>query len=74
MPKSLEVKLDRLRNFLWEGRSDRRKIHPLKWSEVIKSKRDGGLGLDSLESKNWALIAKWWWRSGKKRRHPGERP
>lgn len=61
MPKSVEAKLDQIRRkFLWEGQSERRKIHLLKWSEVIKPKRDGGLGLGSLEHKNWALLAKWW--------------
>lgn len=36
--------------------SDTKIIHFLKWSEVSKAKRNGGLG--NLEGKNWALLAK----------------
>lgn len=31
--------------FLWEGQSDRKKLQLMKWSEVIKPKSCGGLGL-----------------------------
>lgn len=58
LPKFANAMVDRLRNFLWEGQSDSRKIHPLKKKEVIKYKKEGGLGLGSLDSKNWALLAK----------------
>ena len=34
---------------------------------VIKPKSSGGLGLGSLENKNWALFAKWWWRFGEEK-------
>lgn len=64
----MEAKLDRIRrNFLCEGQSKRRKIHPLKSCEVTEPKRDAGLGLGSLERKNWTLLAKWYWRFGKER-------
>lgn len=49
LPMSAAVRneLDRIsRDFLWEGRSDKRKLHLMKWSNVIKPKLDGGLGLD----------------------------
>ena len=39
-------------------------MHLLKWGEVIKPKRSRGLGLSSLEDRNAALLAKWWWRFG----------
>lgn len=60
MPKTVVAKLGlSRRNFLWEGQSSRRNIHPLKWDDVIKPRKDGGLGLGNLENKNWALLAKW---------------
>ena len=34
----------------------------MKWSEVVKPKSCGGLGIGDLDLKNWALLAKWWWR------------
>lgn len=43
-------------------------IHPLKWSEVVKPKREEGLALGSLERKNWALLGKSWWRFGEERK------
>ena len=50
LPTAVEARLDQLRrNFLWEGQSDRRKIHPLKWSEVIKPMRFGGAVLRRIE-------------------------
>lgn len=61
MPKFVEVKLDRLaRNFLWLGQSDRSKIHPLKWSEVINLKEMEVWGWKVQRAKKWALLAKWW--------------
>ena len=63
MPVAVKEKLDRLRrDFLWGGRSDKRKLHLVKWEDVVKSKVAGGLGLCNLEFRNWALLAKWWWR------------
>lgn len=59
MPKAVEEKLDRIRkNFSWEWQGDKKKKHFIKWSEVVKPKGAGGLGLGSLEYKNWALLAK----------------
>ena len=61
MPKAVSLRLDKIRrDFLWEGQSERRKIHPLKWSDVIKPKSAWGLGLGELETHNWSLPAKWW--------------
>ena len=49
MPKKVCETLDRLRrDFLWEGNYDKRKIRLMKWREVIKPKRYGGLGLGDL--------------------------
>ena len=49
MPKAVVERLDRIRrNFLWEGKSNKKKLHLMKWSEVIKPKSCGGLGLANL--------------------------
>lgn len=47
---------------MWEGQGDKKKMHLVKWSEVIKPNSDGGVSLGSVELKNRALLAKWWWR------------
>ena len=39
----------------------------MKWKDVIKLKFLGGLGFGSLEHKNWALLAKLWWRFGEEK-------
>ena len=50
MPKVVIERLDRIRrDFLWDGQGDKKKLHLMKWSEVIKPKSSGGLG--SLEKK-----------------------
>lgn len=63
MPISMREKLDCIqRDFLWEGRCDKRKLYLIKWSKVIQPKDDRGQGFRNLGYKNWALLAKWWWR------------
>lgn len=54
------------RNFLWEGLGDKKKLHLMRWSELIKPKWRGGLSLGNLERKG-ALLAKWWRRFGEER-------
>ena len=39
----------------------------MKWSEVVKPKGAGGLGLGDLRLNNLALLAKWWWRFGEEK-------
>ena len=51
--------LDRLnRNFLWGSSEVAKKIHWVGWDKVIKSKEEGGLGLQSAKGKNIALLSK----------------
>jgi hypothetical protein len=50
------------RNFLWGGLSKRRKISWVKWTEICKPKKDGGLGIRDLRLVNLSLLAKWRWR------------
>ena len=50
------------RNFLW-GETDEEKAIPwVKWSEAMRAREEGGLGINSLKHLNQALIAKWAWR------------
>ncbi|KAL7582409.1 uncharacterized protein LOC128128948 [Lactuca sativa] len=50
------------RRFLWGGDGEKRKINWVSWDLVNKPKKEGGLGVGSLESDNLALLVKWWWR------------
>lgn len=45
-----------------DGQGDKKKLHLMNWSEVIKYEFNGGLGLGILENENCALLAKWWTR------------
>ena len=51
--------LDRVnRNFLWGSSEAAKKIHWVGWDKVIKSKEEGGLGLQSTKGKNTTLLSK----------------
>lgn len=63
MSVAVRKRLDQIqRIFLWEARSENRKLHLMKWGNVIKPKDVGGLRIGNLEFKNWALLVKRWWR------------
>lgn len=65
MPVEVREQLDHIqRNFLWDGTNDKRKLHQIKWSEVVKAKALGGMVLGCFTLKNHDLLAKWWWRFG----------
>lgn len=72
MPVAVREKFDRIwRNFLWEGLDDKKKLHLMKWENVIKPIVAGGLGLGILEIKNWAVLLEWWWSLGKREKACG---
>jgi hypothetical protein len=50
------------RNFLWSGLSKRRRISWVKWSDICKPKKEGGLGIRDLRVVNLSLLAKWRWK------------
>ncbi|GAU23240.1 hypothetical protein TSUD_172690 [Trifolium subterraneum] len=50
------------RNFLWGGLSKKRRINWVKWSDICKTKKDGGLGIKDLRLVNLSLLAKWRWK------------
>ena len=55
--------LDRVnRNFLWGSSDTVRRIHWVGWDKVTKSKKNGGIGLQSTKGRNVALLSKLNWR------------
>ena len=53
IPDGVIDRLDAIRrNFLLEGNSDTKKIHLVKWDELIGSKQKGGLGVRILKIQN----------------------
>jgi hypothetical protein len=50
------------RNYFWGGITSRRKTCWVKWSEICKPKKEGGLGIKDLRLMNKSLLAKWRWK------------
>ncbi|WJX46635.1 beta-amyrin 28-monooxygenase [Trifolium repens] len=50
------------RNFLWGGLSLKRRISWVKWEDICRSKKEGGLGIRDLRVVNLSLLAKWRWK------------
>ncbi|MCH82343.1 LINE-1 reverse transcriptase like, partial [Trifolium medium] len=50
------------RRFLWGGLSKRHGICWVKWDDVCKPKKEGGLGIRDLRVTNLSLLAKWRWK------------
>ncbi|WMV42466.1 hypothetical protein MTR67_035851 [Solanum verrucosum] len=50
------------RNFLWEGNSETKKFHLVKWDALIGSKQKGDMGVRNLKTQNQYLMMKWLWR------------
>ncbi|XP_071709215.1 uncharacterized protein [Rutidosis leptorrhynchoides] len=55
--------LERIRcAFFWGIQEGEKKIHWVKWNNVLASFAKGGLGIGSLKGFNYSLILKWLWR------------
>ena len=50
-------------DFLWHGK-EKKKFHLVKWSQVCKPKKGGGLGIRALKKLNSTLLGKWLWKIG----------
>ena len=47
-----------IRKFWWGQKGEKRKVHWLKWSEMTKSKNEGGMGFHDLALHNDSFLAK----------------
>ncbi|XP_071727705.1 uncharacterized protein [Rutidosis leptorrhynchoides] len=62
-PETIIKEVESIRaSFFWGSTSDNRKMHWIKWDQVLTSKENGGLSIGSLCSFNHALLLKWAWR------------
>lgn len=63
IPHGVIERLNKLRrNFLWEGNSETKKFHLVKWDVLIGDKHKGGLRVRNLKTQNHCLMMKWLWR------------
>jgi len=63
IPVGVIKKLDRIRrNFLWQGNSEKKRFHLVKWESVVTGKKNDGLGIKNLIFQSEALRMKWLWR------------
>ena len=63
LPWSLCDEIDmKSRRFLWGGSEQTRCIHNISWGQIIKSKREGGLGFRTMRETNATFLTKLGWR------------
>ena len=63
LPAYVCEKLDKINwDFLWGSTNEKRRMHMVIWSKIVKSKDEGGLGIQEDRAKNIALISKLNWR------------
>ncbi|OIT00921.1 putative ribonuclease h protein, partial [Nicotiana attenuata] len=64
IPASIIKKMDKYqRNFLWGTTTTRKKLHLFKWRTVTQPIEMGGLGIQTLQQKNAALLGSLAWRA-----------
>ncbi|XP_058759065.1 uncharacterized protein LOC131632309 [Vicia villosa] len=63
IPKVVLAEMVKLqREFLWCGGMDQRCISWVSWAEVCRSKKEGGLGVRSIDMFNQSMLNKWRWQ------------
>nr|GEX38290.1 putative RNA-directed DNA polymerase, eukaryota, reverse transcriptase zinc-binding domain protein [Tanacetum cinerariifolium] len=63
IPKTVLNSMGAIRGNFFNGiHDDERKVARVKWSKVLASKNQGGLGVSSFYALNRALLVKWVWR------------
>ncbi|OIT34135.1 putative ribonuclease h protein, partial [Nicotiana attenuata] len=64
LPAKTLKEIDRIqRNFICGSTTESRKIHYVNWSNVITTKEQGGLGLQSAKNKNLISLSSLAWRA-----------
>ena len=62
-PKIIVKNLNKQRRcFLWQGGGRKRKYHLVKWTNICRRKKKGGLGIKNISKMNVSLLCKWWWK------------
>nr|GEX35549.1 RNA-directed DNA polymerase, eukaryota, reverse transcriptase zinc-binding domain protein [Tanacetum cinerariifolium] len=63
VPKTVLNSMESIRRNFFNGiREGERKIAWVKWTKVLASKKNGGLGVSSFFALNKGLLVKWMWR------------
>ena len=63
LPIHVCEKLDKInQDFLWGSISEKKRMHMVGWSKIVKSKEEEGLGIQAARVKNIALLSKLNWR------------
>lgn len=55
MPSAIERKINTLSQF-WEGKSEKTKMHLVKWQVVMRNKEARGLGVRKLKLHNKRIL------------------
>ena len=59
LPVHICDKLDKVNwDFLWGSMSEKKRMHMVGWSKIVRSKEEGGLGIQAAKAKNIVLLSK----------------
>lgn len=63
LPTGINKTIDKyIKILLWEHESNTKKIHTLKWDEIAKTKKLGGIGITQMSHQNKALFLNTLWK------------
>ena len=63
LPKTTIHAMDKTRrSFFWQGGGTKKKYHLIKWVNICRSKKKGGVGIKDLAKLNISLLCKLWWK------------
>ena len=71
LPIHVCEKLDKInRDFLWGSISEKKRMHMVGWSKIVRSKEEEGLGIQAARVKNIVLLSKLNWRMSHEQNAP----